>query len=301
MRRNKAFTLIELPFDKLRVVRQREREQREREREAFTLIELLVVIAILTLLVSIVMPSLRKAMTLAKITVCLTHVKALVTAHITYAADNRDYFCGGYFPRKYPPPPPPAAPPTFAVYQYNTAGFTGKIGQLYPSSFYPGCEDARDRPLFKYVPPRVTVCPLDVGEVYTLPFGMIMWEMDGTSYVYPAIADKSQLNSCFVNSGIYALEGKKIDQIQSPYKKEFYADDIVLWDRQLGIQQGCPNWHGPEFPSFVSMGFVDGHASKTRVLDFRAGKAETPYGPPLCDWPVTSAVVESIAARQRYY
>ncbi|KKL52416.1 hypothetical protein LCGC14_2285670 [marine sediment metagenome] len=87
----RGFTLIELPFDRLRtsplspkcargVVRQR-------ERNAFTLIELLVVIAIIALLVSILLPSLQQAKQLAKAVVCKTNLKGIHTGLSVYAED----------------------------------------------------------------------------------------------------------------------------------------------------------------------------------------------------------------------
>ncbi|HAU38605.1 MAG TPA: hypothetical protein DCX07_12920 [Phycisphaerales bacterium] len=54
----------------------------------FTLIELLVVVAILSLLVSILMPSLRKARELAMVAVCLSGQHAVGVALSLYANDN---------------------------------------------------------------------------------------------------------------------------------------------------------------------------------------------------------------------
>lgn len=71
----KVFTLIKLP-----VVRQ-----------AFTLIELLVVIAIISLLVSILLPSLQTAKELAKSVACASNQKNLGLALSIYAGD-----CGYY-------------------------------------------------------------------------------------------------------------------------------------------------------------------------------------------------------------
>ncbi len=81
--------MIELPFDKLRVVRQR-------ERNAFTLIELLVVIAIISLLVTLLVPSLRQAKQLAVRTLCLTTVRTLAQGMGAYAAEHNDERPLGY-------------------------------------------------------------------------------------------------------------------------------------------------------------------------------------------------------------
>ncbi len=61
-----------------------------RNRNAFTLIELLVVIAIISLLVSILIPSLQKARELSRSVVCSTNLRALSTGIHMYAQENSD-------------------------------------------------------------------------------------------------------------------------------------------------------------------------------------------------------------------
>ena len=57
-------------------------------RKGFTLIELLVVIAIIALLLSIVMPALRKVKDQAKITICGSNQRQVINAVTAYAAGN---------------------------------------------------------------------------------------------------------------------------------------------------------------------------------------------------------------------
>lgn len=58
----------------------------------FTLIELLVVIAIISLLVSILLPSLQSARELAKKAVCMTTMRSIGSATHTYSAEFDDFF-----------------------------------------------------------------------------------------------------------------------------------------------------------------------------------------------------------------
>lgn len=63
---------------------------------AFTLIELLVVIGILSLLVSVLLPSVHKARRIARRTVCLTLVRGYGLASEMYAASNNGFMMDSY-------------------------------------------------------------------------------------------------------------------------------------------------------------------------------------------------------------
>lgn len=64
--------------------------QRHRIHAGFSLIEMLVVIAIITLLISLVLPSLQRAKELARITACGTNLNQIGIAITSYASDYND-------------------------------------------------------------------------------------------------------------------------------------------------------------------------------------------------------------------
>jgi len=83
LERGRAFTLIELPFDRLRVVR-------KRERVAFTLIELLVVIAIIAVLAALLLPALEAARENAREAACFAGMRQLSLANGQYLGDHNE-------------------------------------------------------------------------------------------------------------------------------------------------------------------------------------------------------------------
>ena len=71
------------------------RHSRAREKNrttGFTLIELLVVIAIISLLVSILLPSLQGARDRAKVAVCMSNLHQILVVYAMYTADKNDWF-----------------------------------------------------------------------------------------------------------------------------------------------------------------------------------------------------------------
>jgi prepilin-type N-terminal cleavage/methylation domain-containing protein len=63
-------------------------KDKKMQKIGFTLIELLVVIAIIALLLSVLVPALKRAKDAAKVAVCLSSVKQLTLAWVAYTGDN---------------------------------------------------------------------------------------------------------------------------------------------------------------------------------------------------------------------
>jgi prepilin-type N-terminal cleavage/methylation domain-containing protein/prepilin-type processing-associated H-X9-DG protein len=65
--------------------------QRSRKPAGFTLVELLVVMAIIAILISLLLPAMKKVREQARTTTCLTNLRQLGSSIQMYATDNNDY------------------------------------------------------------------------------------------------------------------------------------------------------------------------------------------------------------------
>jgi prepilin-type N-terminal cleavage/methylation domain-containing protein/prepilin-type processing-associated H-X9-DG protein len=218
----------------------------------FTLIELLVVIAIISLLVSILLPSLQKARELTRSTVCLTNLRAMSSAIAgMYAQDHDGYLIGFYGPY---------------WTRYNFAGSKGHVGLEPPNP-------PKDRPpLNPYIglpetvdeetDPGVVECPSEAAagvESYVYRFG--------TSYVY-----NSQLWGWNYwlrqTKGLWSYTTDtpplsnnpicRIDEVEEPYRTVAVADQIL---ESIASDAAIPGVgiHSQD-GSQVNMGMLDGHA-----------------------------------------
>ncbi len=79
---------------------------RETSRSRFTIVELLVVVAILAILMSLLLPSLKNAMVVARNTACLHNQRQVGLAIELYANDYEDCIIANYFGAQPPAPPP---------------------------------------------------------------------------------------------------------------------------------------------------------------------------------------------------
>src|SRR5690349_10204131 len=71
-----------------------ERAMRNRIKTGFSLVELLIVLGIIVLLVSILLPAISRAREQAKRVQCLSNMRQLTVAWLTYANDHKGRICG---------------------------------------------------------------------------------------------------------------------------------------------------------------------------------------------------------------
>lgn len=250
-----------------------------RPRHAFTLIELLVVIAIMAILMSIGLPAIVKASSVASDVKCRANVRSILQATTAYLGDHNNIY--------------PASSST------NDLRFLTLVGGPGISTWALANRPANDRPLYSYLNGAASIaiaeCPLDQGSS-SIPSttGATNFEYLGSSYVYP---DRWATNLRARNN-VWSIEGHRLTRVQQPSKK------MVLSDMSLWVDPGPEQnaWHeSQDGAQTASMGFVDGHVA------IQAAKIDSPaYG----NWTQyttvgyiipTTAAIEDWAVNDDYY
>jgi len=240
---------------------------------AFTLIELLVVIGIIALLISILLPSLQRAREASYRTMCISNIRQLNMAVISYVADNKgqlpSYALDGS-----------DAPYATGGWPYDVNAFRMGGNESYGGSpdQFPG-----RRKLRRYISNNeVFHCPVDTG--------LLTWGSDNTWYGWTG-------SSYIYNSNWYStaaqfhwvLYGKKAANFRNSSRQIVWGEMALIyaWPRLIGFAYGPHGteaaWHEREPGKGIvelgimygdplcSLGFLDGHAEMIRLGPHKAG------------------------------
>ena len=255
---------------------------------AFTLIELLVVMAIITILASMLLPTLGRAKEQARMIQCLNNFHQMGISIKLYIDDY-----GSKFPPSTVYEPDPRVPKDT---RQALGGFDPAPGwlELYPT--------AQIRPLYDYMrPSEVYRCPIDKGQdlVPCLPGRPLKpsnWKTVGCSYQYNAGGLGYLVGGGFRQKPADEANGlaEKIESwVPSPDRyilaheppARIYGCGTAVW-HQWHYLRGPSDISDPQFArqDFISpVLFVDGHVAKH---NFSKALSTDPYYPyePTKDW-----------------
>lgn len=249
-----------------------------KSKKGFTLIELLVVIAIIALLLSIILPALRKVKKQAAAIVCLSNMRQIITCWHTYTMDNDGKMVNGHvpravFPKKY-----------FWVEapQDDNGTYTGD--KALSNTMLPVDEEQngiRQGLLFPYIDAVDAYhCPAErtqstFADVASAAYGSfwnsysITGMMNGerskeTTLIYNPSAtngwdEKSALKMSDINS-----PGSKIVFLENADPRGWLMGSWLMnYNTPLSWVDPFAIWHGDQSP----LGFADGHAENHKWVD----------------------------------
>ena len=243
-------------------------------RRSFTLIELLVVIAIIALLVSILMPSMRKARALARRSVCLSNLRSLCSMAMLYAND-----ADGSLPA---PPPPGAAGWQGIGAGQNFAKMSLKTndGQdLGPNGYYLMAQQANAETPTAYLAEGLGVCPsMDFDPATLWPYTSdkrsailhydYRYNANCVQYTGPTagkfLASASPNNVLFSDAAGYRLNSTTAEVYTRTITPHIPQSGGVRWAHQTGGNMMAVHGGGRWIPNVV----------------FGTGYAEA-----MCSWP----------------
>ena len=226
----------------------------------FTLVELLVVISIIALLLSILMPSLRRARDQAKSIVCRVNVRSISMAWLMYADDNNGKLVG----------PDP----------YRQSGFAWVEEPLPPYSLEEKWDGIRRGKLFDYVGRSVKVfhCPADMRHKkppefpayslnvpeggyrsYKIPYGMGGPILSGTTKPGWVVDKYTEIKNPSAKLILLEQDDSRGWNWGAWYMHTTDDGYIYRWVDRIAM------WHGAK----TALGFADGHSEMHNWKDKR--------------------------------
>ncbi|HTH48127.1 MAG TPA: type II secretion system protein [Candidatus Limnocylindria bacterium] len=260
-----------------------------RSRGAFTLIELLVVIAIISILASMLLPSLGGAKQQARMILCVNNLRQMGIAVQLYVDDNE---------QRYPEASYADLDPITGQANGKAHLVTQTLGGRDPLPPYAAqYNSARARPLWTYVKPSdVFKCPDDRGQP-SFGFAPSNYKAIGCSYQYNAAKLTLVAGGSYKGrpSGSWeTIAGKRESWVTEPSRfilmheppARIYAGDTPLWTQWHGHPVGPVEFVDPRSAPgrFLSpILFTDGHVQRHNFTRALTQDIYHPYEP-TADW-----------------
>jgi prepilin-type N-terminal cleavage/methylation domain-containing protein/prepilin-type processing-associated H-X9-DG protein len=239
-----------------------------KRKNAFTLVELLAVIALIAILASLLLPALSKSKQESQGIKCLSNMRQLTTAWLTYAGDSGDYLVT------------------------NTYGYTGypttSSGQV-TNSWVAGWEDWSNPEdpdntnvlelmspfgrLWPYAPSAgIYKCPSDPTPL--IRSVSMNLRMNGSDWPYAPIAEYTNPHklSAIVNptpANAFVFIDERADSINDG----FFVVEMAATNANATLGNIPANYHNDR----SAITFADGHAEMHRWLDPRTEPPLNPY------------------------
>ncbi len=250
---------------------------RRRSAAGFTLIELLVVVAIIALLVSILLPSLNQARTVALKTTCMSNVRQLITATVGYSVDERSYLPAAAFGNTRIAGGMDATSPQATGLPAWSRHPDGSITSLFPDALVlPGIGGALED-YYGGAPAETWRCPL-ARRRFSDPTGGDLFELKGENpYEGTEESDGFNPNYYYMNNFEWTRwapdaswrpevwASRNVSGLQLTALGVPDAETVVFLDRNPSYHTNSLNVYeaqaaGVEQDYNASFGFADGHA-----------------------------------------